>query len=141
MSGPDVQGRKRDARRRLQAQRRRAGELRARAVAISVVAFALLWGIVFVQMATGHDPVLSNKPKAAASGREGARPGTADGNSDGIEAAGAGAVAAEAVETTEPDDAEPEYAEPEYAEPEYAETEPEYVEVEPEPAPVITGQS
>ena len=73
MSGPDVQGRKRDARRRLQAQRRRAGELRARAVAISVVAFALLWGIVFVQMATGHDPVLSNKPKATASGREEAR--------------------------------------------------------------------
>ena len=100
-------------------------------MAISVVAFALLWGIVFVQMATGHDPVLSNKPKATASGREAAR---SDGISDGGEAAGARAAAAEAVETTEPDESEPVEPEPEYVEPE-----PEYVEQE--PAPVITGQS
>lgn len=52
---------KRKAWQRLAAQRRRAGMLRGRVVAISLVCFALLWGIVFVQMATGNDPVLSAK--------------------------------------------------------------------------------
>lgn len=52
--------RKREAQRRLRAQREKAGELRGRVVAISLVCFALLWGIVFVQMATGHDPVLGD---------------------------------------------------------------------------------
>jgi hypothetical protein len=54
---------KRQAWMRLAAQRRRAGLLRGRVVAISLVCFALLWGIVFVQMATGNDPVLSGKEK------------------------------------------------------------------------------
>lgn len=79
MNGPDARARAREARRRLQAQRRRAGELRARAVVISVVAFALLWGVVFMQMATGHDPVLGGLPKATASGRGEARSGPAEG--------------------------------------------------------------
>jgi cytoskeletal protein RodZ len=52
---------KRKARLRLAAQRRRAGLLRGRVVALSLICFALLWGIVFVQMATGNDPVLSAK--------------------------------------------------------------------------------
>ncbi|HEY2478757.1 MAG TPA: hypothetical protein VGI17_08490 [Solirubrobacterales bacterium] len=58
---------KRQAWRRLAAQRRRAGLLRGRVVAISLICFAVLWGIVFVQMATGNDPVLSPKEQAAAS--------------------------------------------------------------------------
>lgn len=132
MDGSEAKARGREARRRLRAQQRHAGELRARAVAISVIAFVLLWGIVFVQMATGHDPVLGNSPKATASGREGAR--SADGSGDGIEAAGARAAAAEAVETTEPEEVEPEYVEPEPVEVEV-------YEPEPEPAPIITGQS
>jgi hypothetical protein len=142
MNDPEMQARGREARRRLQTQRRRAGELRARAVLISLIAFVLLWGIVFVQMATGNDPVLGNSPKATASGRGRARSGGNDGISDGGEAAGARAAAAEAVETTEPNEVEPEYVESE-PEPEYVESEPEpeYVEPEPEPAPVITAQS
>jgi hypothetical protein len=56
---------KRKAWMRLAAQRRRAGLLRGRVVALSLICFALLWGIVFVQMATGNDPVLSGKEKAA----------------------------------------------------------------------------
>ena len=59
---------KRQAWMRLAAQKRRAGLLRGRVVAISLVCFALLWGIVFVQMATGNDPVLSGKEKTT-SGR------------------------------------------------------------------------
>ncbi len=56
----EKQERKREARRRLRAQRRRAGQLRGRVVAISLICFALLWGVVFVQMATGNDPVLGD---------------------------------------------------------------------------------
>jgi hypothetical protein len=56
---------KRQAWMRLAAQKRRAGLLRGRVVALSLICFALLWGVVFVQMATGNDPVLSAKEKTA----------------------------------------------------------------------------
>ena len=56
---------KRQAWMRLAAQRRRAGLLRGRVVALSLICFVVLWGIVFAQMATGNDPVLSGKSKAA----------------------------------------------------------------------------
>src|SRR5215467_8020666 len=59
---------KRKAWMRLAAQRRRAGLLRGRVVAISLICFALLWGIVFAQMATGNDPVLAGKEKTAKTG-------------------------------------------------------------------------
>jgi len=57
---------KRKAWMRLAAQRRRAGLLRGRVVVVSLICFAVLWGVVFAQMATGNDPVLSSKEKAAA---------------------------------------------------------------------------
>jgi hypothetical protein len=57
---------KRQAWMRLAAQRRRAARLRGRVVAISLICFALLWGVVFAQMATGNDPVLSAKSKTVA---------------------------------------------------------------------------
>lgn len=57
---------KRKAWMRLAAQRRRAGLLRGRVLAISLICFAVLWGVVFAQMATGNDPVLSGKEKPAA---------------------------------------------------------------------------
>lgn len=116
-----------EAQRRRRAQRHRVGLLRSRVVALSLIGFVFLWGVVFVQMATGNDPVLG-------SGR-GAR-------------AAAGAAASEATGSTEPKEAEPEEAEPESAEPQSVEPqsaepepEPEYEYVEPEPAPVITSQS
>jgi hypothetical protein len=55
---------KRQAWMRLAAQRHRAGQLRGRVVAISLICFVVLWGIVFAQMATGNDPVLAGKEKA-----------------------------------------------------------------------------
>ncbi len=113
----EIQERKREAQRRLRAQREKAGELRGRVVAISLVCFALLWGIVFVQMATGHDPVLGDKSSTVAQ-----RNGAADRHEPAVE--------------VEP--VEEEFIEAE-AEPEVAEPEPEFVE--PEPAPVTTGQS
>ncbi|HEV7481896.1 MAG TPA: hypothetical protein VGO13_02220 [Solirubrobacterales bacterium] len=120
--------RKREAQRRLRAQRQRAGLLRGRVVAISLIAFVLLWGIVFAQMATGNDPVLGASTPTTRSGS---------------------AVAKEAIETTVPKELEPEAnelepieEEPVEVEPEFeAEAEPEIEFEEPEPAPVTTSQS
>jgi non-ribosomal peptide synthetase component E (peptide arylation enzyme) len=57
---------KRRAWAKLAAQKRRAGLLRGRVVVTSLICFVLLWGIVFAQMATGNDPVLSAKSKTVA---------------------------------------------------------------------------
>jgi hypothetical protein len=50
--------------RKLDAMKRRTGQLRRRVVAIAVVGFVLLWTVVFVQMATGNDPALGTGPVA-----------------------------------------------------------------------------
>jgi cytoskeletal protein RodZ len=121
MNPIEKQERKREARRRLGAQRRRVGELRGRVVAISLVVFALLWGVVFAQMATGNDPVLSEKANVA----------------QVSPALSASRVATEAIETTDPVEVEPEPAE---SEEEVEATEAE-AELEPEPEPLTTGQS
>jgi hypothetical protein len=57
---------KRKAWMRLAAQRRRAGLLRGRVLALSMICFAALWTIVFVQMETGNDPVLASKERTVA---------------------------------------------------------------------------
>ncbi len=106
--------RRRQAQRRLSAQRRRASRLRGRAVAISAIAFVLLWGAVFGQMASGNDPVLGSRQTKTSAPR----------------------AAAETIETSAPEQVEAEVSEPEPIEAEAVE-----VEVEPEPAPVTTSQS
>jgi hypothetical protein len=82
--------RKRQARHRIRAQRERAGRLKTRVVAISLICFALLWGVVFVQMATGNDPVLgdsSSTPVEGSSGRNrhAAKPAPAEAKAEPIE--------------------------------------------------------
>lgn len=129
--------RKREARRRLAAQRDRAGRLRGRVVAGSLVCFVLLWGVVFGQMVSGNDPVLA--PKAQALARSEAR------RSQTSQPRGA-APAAEAIETTEPDEVEGQVAAPAPVEAEAPvevepEVEPELEEPEVEPEPLTTGQS
>jgi hypothetical protein len=131
--------RKRNARRRRRAQQLRAGALRSRVVAISLICFALLWGIVFVQMATGNDPVLG--PSAAHGSRTASRPrNSSAGSSPPLESQRPEVA-------VEPEPVEPEFVEPEveveeppieeeFEEPEAIEPEP-----EPEPEPVITSQS
>jgi hypothetical protein len=106
---------KRKAWMRLAAQRRRAGLLRGRVVAISLICFVVLWGVVFAQMATGNDPVLGGKEKAVAT-RAAARP-------------------AKEIETTDRREVEPEPEATVEVEPG---AEPEF-EVEPEP--LVTNQS
>ena len=120
--------RKRQAWQRLRVQRRRAGQLRGRVVAISLIGFALLWATVFVQMATGNDPVLGDKSSKVASSQP---------------KGGARQNEAETIEP-EPVEAEAEAAEQEAAEIEAVEAEiaeQEAAEAEPEPAPVTTSQS
>jgi hypothetical protein len=128
----------REARQRQSAQRRRAGELRGRVVAISLICFALLWGIVFVQMATGNDPVLS--AKRAAAGTSGGHRKTAAKRAPRAEPEPAEAAEPEVKQDDEFEEAEPEF-EPE-PEAEFApEEETELVEPEPEPEPLVTSQS
>jgi hypothetical protein len=56
------------ARRRLMARRHRDGQLRLRAVLLSLALFGMFWALVFAQMVSGHDPVLSAKAAAATGG-------------------------------------------------------------------------
>jgi hypothetical protein len=141
---------KRKAWRRLADQRRRAGLLRGRVVALSLVCFALLWGIVFVQMATGNDPVLSGKEKATTRAtastararrhrRAGAGPTATEREVEEVEAEPEGEVLGPEAEfeaaETEPE-AEEVAPEVEEAEPEVEEVEPEFVE-----EPLVTSQS
>jgi hypothetical protein len=140
---------KRQAWRRLAAQRRRAGHLRGRVVAISLICFALLWGIVFVQMATGNDPVLSAKEKAGRTASAGTT-GRHKGGGHKAKAREEEASEGEAVTEAEPEAAligpeseevepeiEEEVVEPVEEEPAFEEVEPEIVEEE----PLVTSQS
>jgi hypothetical protein len=138
----EKQMRLREAQRRLAARRRRIGILRSRVIAVSILCFALLWAVVFVQMATGNDPVLGAGRRAV-----GAKVAQPENRTDSEEAGGAGARLAETVETTSPEEDDDEVAEP--IEPEAAELEAiereaaelEAIEAEPEPVPVETAQS
>jgi cytoskeletal protein RodZ len=156
MDSFEKQALKQEARRRLRAQRQRAGQLRARVVTIALIGFALLWGVIFAQMATGHDPVLGGKSAAVAASPTGRKHRAvaseppaetaeteAEGDDDPEEAA------SEAIETTDPEELEAQQAtereaveaaearELEAAEIEAAEAE----AIEAEPAPVTTSQS
>ncbi len=143
---------KRQAWLRLAAQKRRAGLLRGRVVALSLVCFVVLWGIVFVQMATGNDPVLSAKQKAVAStGTKKARKEVETTDPREFESGRAtDAVPSEEGAATEPEfeefaESEPEFEGFEETEPEFEgseEAEPEFEEAEPEfEEPLVTSQS
>jgi cytoskeletal protein RodZ len=138
--------RKRQAWQRLRAQKRRAGQLRGRVVAISLIGFALLWATVFVQMATGNDPVLGSKSSKVASSQQ-AKGSARQSEAEAVqpEPVESEPVEAEAEVETEPEvEGEGEAAEVEAEEIEAVEAEiaeQEAAEAEPEPAPVTTSQS
>jgi hypothetical protein len=121
MDSFEKQALKQEARRRLRAQRQRAGQLRARVVTIALIGFVLLWGVIFAQMATGHDPVLGDKSSAVATSRAG-RKHSAVASEPPVEGAEREAAEAAALETAELEAAEAEA-------------------IEAEPAPVTTSQS
>jgi len=125
------------ARAKARSRRLRAASIRSRTIRGSLALFAVLWGIVFVQLVSGNDPALSkSKSKKVTTQATPAREQQA-----GRE------PAPEAEAESAPLEPEPEYEyeyEPETGseyeyEPEYEEPEPEYEE--PEPAPVTTGSS
>jgi hypothetical protein len=128
--------RKRQARHRIRAQRQRAGRLRNRVIAISLICFALLWGVVFVQMATGNDPVLGDSSSTVAKGGNGR-------NRPAAKAAPAEAGTNTDSGATEPEGLEEQALAEESVEEEpfEAEAEPVEAEFEEEPAPVTTSQS
>ncbi len=142
MDTGEKQRKQRDAQRRLSAQRARAGFLRGRVVAASILCFGLIWAVVFLQMATGNDPVLSAKAQTSATTPASRR-----------HRATTARAATEAIETTEPRELDDQFDErrPEAEieaeanpEPEPETPEAEIVE-EPEPEaelePLTTGQS
>jgi cytoskeletal protein RodZ len=150
MDSFEKQERMQDARRRLRAQRQRAGQLRGRVVAISLIGFVLLWGVVFAQMATGNDPVLGDKSSVVAtSSTKKHRAKAAElpveaAKTDAEEATESSQAASEAIETTDPEELELQQAvEREAVEAaeanELEAAEIEAIEVEPEP--VTTSQS
>ncbi len=64
------------ARAKIRSKRRRVSTIRRRTVRGSLALFAVLWGIIFVQLATGNDPVLSRIKSAhvqAAASHEGGK--------------------------------------------------------------------
>lgn len=131
----------REARRLASARRSRAGFLRGRVIAVSILCFGVLWTVVFVQMATGNDPVLSAKAQPGTTTRASERRGSV--------------THRPATEAVEPEPAEPEVVEEprvEFEEPEVEFEEPEVVEEpeileepevveEPELEPLTTSQS
>jgi hypothetical protein len=60
MSPHDRELARRRGQRKVDAMKRRTGQLRRRVAATAVIGFVLLWTVVFVQMATGNDPALGS---------------------------------------------------------------------------------
>lgn len=116
--------RQEEARRRGQARlasmRRRAQMLRKRIVVSGLVTFALLWAVVFGQMLSGNDPVLSGSsgagPNSAAGGNSGPQVSLVRGNEPGGEAPPLGAEQRSEEERAAAEQAESELAEAEQTE-------------------------
>jgi hypothetical protein len=136
--------------RKLEAMKRRTGQLRRRVIATAIVGFAVLWTAVFVQMATGNDPVLGTDRAA--------RPAARKKRAPGLERRSLQATAPPRSDEEEDDEGSPAIAEPEASEAagievEQAEAErveAEQIEIEQREAeareleelePVTTGQS
>jgi cytoskeletal protein RodZ len=54
------------ARAKSRSRRRRVSTIRKRTIRGALALFALVWGIVFVQMVSGNDPALKSAPTASA---------------------------------------------------------------------------
>ena len=119
------------ARAKSRSRRRRVSTIRSRTIRGSLALFAVLWGIVFVQLASGNDPALSTKQhpeKHSPTARVEPTP-----------AEPAREPAPEAEAQLEGSEFEAEEAVPEFeefeAEPEFEEAEPEFEE------PIVTSSS
>jgi hypothetical protein len=61
---------RRRGQRKVDAMKRRTGQLRRRVVVTAIVCFVLLWTAVFVQMATGNDPALGTGAAARSAAKK-----------------------------------------------------------------------
>lgn len=71
---------------RLKARRRRVRVIRKRALAVAASTFALVWGVIFVQLVSGHDPALghsSSGTAASTTGSSGSSSSTSSPSSSG----------------------------------------------------------
>lgn len=126
---------------RAKARSRRLREARIRRLTVrgSLALFAVLWAVIFAQLASGNDPSLSNNPKGSGGNAIAARDRKAS-HAPPPEAEPA-AAPAEAEFESEPEGAPEVEFEPEEVEPEPVEPEVEFEEPEPEPEPVVTSSS
>ena len=127
------------ARAKARSRRLRVSTIRSRTIRGSLALFAVLWGIVFVQLASGNDPALSTKQQPEKHSR------TARVEPTPAEPAREPAPEAEAEldgsEFEAEEEAAPEFEEFE-SEPEFEETAPEFEEFEPEiEEPIVTSSS
>jgi hypothetical protein len=116
------------ARAKSRSRRHRVAVIRSRTIRGSLALFAVLWGIVFVQLASGNDPALSPKSHAARrSATSSAEPTPAEPAREPAPEAEAELDGLEAEFEEEPApefeefESEPEFAEPEEAAPEIEE--------------------
>jgi hypothetical protein len=124
------------ARAKSRSRRHRVATIRSRTIRGSLALFVVLWGIVFVQLASGNDPVLNNKnhtERNAAAARS--EPTPAEPVREPAPEAEAELNGSELEVEEEP---APEFE----TEPEFEEAEPEFEESTPEiEEPIVTSSS
>jgi len=126
------------ARAKSRSRRRRLATIRSRTIRGSLALFAVLWGIVFVQLASGNDPALSGKHPAERRPVARSEPTPAEPAREPAPEAEAELDGSEFEVEEEP---APEFEELE-PEPEFEEAAPEFEEAAPEiEEPVVTGSS
>ena len=119
------------ARAKSRSRRRRVSTIRSRTIRGSLALFAVLWGVVFVQLASGNDPALSTKQHAARN--------SAAASPEPTPAEPAREPAPEAEAELDGSEFEVEEAVPEFEE---FESEPEFEEAAPEiEEPIVTSSS
>jgi len=127
------------ARAKSRSRRRRVATIRSRTIRGSLALFAILWGVVFVQLASGNDPALSTKHQAEKRVTAGvAEPTPAEPAREPAPEAEAELAGSEVEVEEEP---APEFEELE-PEPEFEEVAPEFEETAPEiEEPIVTSSS
>ena len=118
------------ARAKSRSRRRRVSTIRRRTVRGALALFAIVWAIVFAQMATGNDPALKSAPTASAQPSKRESPAEAEQESP------AELEPEEPVESESEPILEPEAEPAPEAEPEPVFEEPEEVAPEPAPEPI-----
>jgi cytoskeletal protein RodZ len=82
---------------RLKERRRRVASVRKRALAAAASTFALVWGVIFFQLVSGHDPALAHnasRTATATTSSSGSTSSNAGSTSSGSASSGSGSTGA-----------------------------------------------